>query len=450
MVATLLSLRWASLRHNLRREPWRAVLLGLGLLWCLALLPTIVMSGFYLGMMRREWAETSLTLAGTVFTLGWLIIPVILPSLDDTLDVERFAGLGINARRLAPGLLVASLVGLPTLVAGVVTLVPVVTWLRAGEPGAVAVALVAAPLGWAICLLGARAAAVTTRRVLATRAARRASALVAGAVFVALAAGAKWVADQGLELALEKLPDIPNLLGWTPLAATWAAPIAAARGEWGGVAGRLAVAAVAVALAAWWWTRAMDRWLTAPPPRSGMARRRRDGILGRVTPAPDGQGGAAVRDDRRHGWAAVSTIARRTARSWATDPRYLASLGSAVALPAVLALLAWMVLGSTDQVFVVVGVVMAGSLGWGRHNEVAYDGTALWLHVTAAVPGWADRLGRALGTAVWAVPFIALVAAGGTVAAGNGHLAPAVTGTSDMARFQSRSPHPRPRRVASA
>ena len=33
MVATLLSLRWASLRHNLRREPWRAVLEASGARW---------------------------------------------------------------------------------------------------------------------------------------------------------------------------------------------------------------------------------------------------------------------------------------------------------------------------------------------------------------------------------------------------------------------------------
>ena len=39
-------------------------------------------------------------------------------------------------------------------------------------------------------------------------------------------------------------------------------------------------------------------------------------------------------------------------------------------------------------------------LGWGTHNDLAYDGTAFWLHVSTGVPGRADRLGRLAPTAV--------------------------------------------------
>ena len=98
-------------------------------------------------------------------------------------------------------------------------------------------------------------------------------------------------------------------------------------------------------------------------------------------------------------------------------------------MPVVLALVAWPLVGEATGLFVAAGVVMAASLGWGRHNEVAFDGTALWLHVAAAVPGWADRLGRALGTAVWAVPDVALVTGVSTWAAGGRALAPAAAGT---------------------
>jgi len=39
-------------------------------------------------------------------------------------------------------------------------------------------------------------------------------------------------------------------------------------------------------------------------------------------------------------------------------------------------------------------------LGWSMHNDIAYDGTAFWVHVATGVSGRADRVGRLAPTAM--------------------------------------------------
>jgi ABC-2 type transport system permease protein len=58
--------------------------------------------------------------------------------------------------------------------------------------------------------------------------------------------------------------------------------------------------------------------------------------------------------------------------------------------------------------------VVALFLGWAIHNDVAYDNTAIWLHVAAHVRGRDDRLGRAvpaLGLGIPAVTATAMLCA---------------------------------------
>ena len=52
--------------------------------------------------------------------------------------------------------------------------------------------------------------------------------------------------------------------------------------------------------------------------------------------------------------------------------------------------------------------VMALFFGWLPHNDVAYDSTALWIHVASGVRGVADRLGRLLPISLVAVPVLAI------------------------------------------
>jgi ABC-2 type transport system permease protein len=127
---------------------------------------------------------------------------------------------------------------------------------------------------------------------------------------------------------------------------------------------------------------------------------------------------------------AAVAIARRALRYWATDPRYLSSLLGAVVAPVLIVLLVATVVDAPAAVALSMGPLMAGTIGWGRHNDVAYDGSAFWMHVSAGVPGWADRLGRALAVLAWAVPVTVVVSIGGAAVAGRSDLAPAAVGAS--------------------
>jgi ABC-2 type transport system permease protein len=67
-------------------------------------------------------------------------------------------------------------------------------------------------------------------------------------------------------------------------------------------------------------------------------------------------------------------------------------------------------------------------LGWSTHNDIAYDGTAFWLHVTTAVSGRADRLGRLAPTAIAAAVLLPAYASLGAAMTGRWSLWPALVG----------------------
>ncbi|MDT0165712.1 hypothetical protein Q9R32_09100, partial [Actinotalea sp. AC32] len=228
MAATVLRLRSALLRNTLRAEPWRLVLLVVGVLWALLALPSVLSGAVWLSGQGVDVAHDVLVVAGTVLAVGWAVVPVVLPSLDDSLDVRRFATSGVPPHRLVPGLLLASLLGVPTAFTAMVCLAPVIVW---GEPGtrpALVVAALLAPVLAASCVVASRVATGAVARALGARRAREAGLVLALVGVLALVAVVAGVGRLGLEGALERVPAVAEVLGWTPLAAGWAAPAALA------------------------------------------------------------------------------------------------------------------------------------------------------------------------------------------------------------------------------
>lgn len=415
MAATLVRLKLRVLAHTLRRERWRLVLLVLGAMWGLSMLPSIIGGMLWLAQEAPASANDVLVVAGSLLVAGWAVVPILVPGMDDSLEVGRFATFGIAARSLAPGLLLAGVLSLPSLITTVVLLAPAIVWAPRGA-AALAVSLLAAPLALLTCLLAARIATSISARVLSSRRAREIGAVlgllaVALVLPVVLALG-----SLGLEGALEKVPAVAAVLGWTPLGAPFAAPFAAAQGDVVGTAGRLAVAVATVVLVWVAWVRTMQDALTRPPSRSGQVRRRADQML-------------PARVVARHpGLVAAGAVARRGLRYWTADPRYMSALLGAVVAPVLIVVLAASIADAPDAIALGLATIVGGTLGWGRHNDVAYDGTAFWLHVAAHVPGWADRLGRAVATLVWAVPMTMALGLVGVWISGRWDLAPAALG----------------------
>lgn len=427
MVATLVRLRLTLLRRTLARETWRVVVLLLGLVWAMVMAPTVVGGMLWVGMQPVEVAHDVLVVAGSLLVVGWLLVPLLVPGMDDSLDVSRFATFGVPARRIVPGLLVAALVGVPTLATGAVAAAPVIAWAQHGaEPAAVA--LPAALLGLALCVLGARISTALGGLLLGSRRSREIGLALGTLVVLVAVPGVLAIGSMGLEGALERVPGLAAVLGWTPLGLTWAAPAAMADGDLVGSVARLGLAALWVALAAACWTRLLDRALVRPPSRSTAARRRADGMLapGWIPFVTRPRAGGAAQD---LGWVAATAVARRGLRYWSADPRYVSSLLGSVVAPVVIVLLVATVVDAPAAVALSMGPLMAGSIGWSRHNDVAFDGTAFWMHVAARVPGWVDRWGRTAATAVWAVPLSVLASVAGAWVAGRPDLTAAAIGT---------------------
>jgi ABC-2 type transport system permease protein len=87
-------------------------------------------------------------------------------------------------------------------------------------------------------------------------------------------------------------------------------------------------------------------------------------------------------------------IAARAISYWARDVRYRVSIISIPVTPIVLVLVLGLAGVPGDVLALIPVPVVALFIGWASHNDIAYDHTAIWLHIAAGVRGVDDRLGR--------------------------------------------------------
>lgn len=398
MVAAVVALKLRLLRNTMAREVWRVILFGLGALWAVSMLPAVIGGARWLSGQDVEVQQSSLVVVGTVLLVGWAVIPVLMFGADETVVPRKFATLGPDPRRLAPALAVAATLSIPAVFTGAVCLASVVVWRGYGLPTTV-VALGAAAAAFATCVLAARISTALATRLLSSRRARELSGVLAVVVLIAVVPFFVALGSLGLEGVLERIPGLASALAFTPFGAAWAAPAAAAQGSWIAALGHLLLAWGFVGLGMLVWIAQVDRLLVDPPSTVGAARRRADAFLGASA------GPTATRT--------ALAVARRSLRYWVGDPRYLASLASTLLMPVLIALLLSVVGIGAVSGAVLLAPLVAGAVGWGRHNDTAFDGTAFWMHVSAGVSGIADRAGRALALAVWAIPLVVAFALGG-------------------------------------
>jgi ABC-2 type transport system permease protein len=396
MVAHLVRLKLSLLRNSLRRSVPQLVGMVLAALYALGVVG--LLAG---GLVALRFTpdiglgRSVVVVLGSAVTLGWFVVPVLLGGVDQTLDPVRFATFAVPRRQLLAGMLAAALVGIPGLVVSVLALTTTVTWSR--SPQAVAVALGAAVVGVLTCVTLSR---VSTSGLSALGQSRRGREMVSaagGLLFVAAGLGSGWIGDQAGRPDL--MGSLASLLGWTPLGLAWAAPADVAAGALGTGLVRLALAVLALVLLLALWDVLLRRALENP--RSVSTRpRRRDVGAGWFDRLPATPAGA---------------VAARSVTYWRRDARYIVSIGILPLLPLVLLAPA---AGGSQTWLLGMAPVAGYLLGWGMHNDLAYDGTAFWQHVSTGVPGRADRLGRLAPTAVLAsilVPGYAVLGSAVTV-----------------------------------
>ncbi len=418
MGAAILSLRWRTTLHSLRRDWWRTLVVVAGGVWSISLVPSLVWAEHILWFQPVDLRSDALIVAGSVLMLGWVTVPLLVTGLDDTLDPSRFASLGVPVRRIMPGLAIAAFLTVPALFTLLAMLLLVVSW--RDDAATLAVALVGAALTAAVMVLSGRVAVAWAGRALAGRRSRIAAAAASVAGIAVVAVAGRALLSKGLESVLEDdVPTIIAALGTTPIAAGLAAPEFASRGDWLPVAWRLGLVAVWCVLLALVWRDSVARVLVTPPARSAGVARRDDRILAhadvaaalraRIEAASHAPGGAVARLLMRAlPSSQVRAVRSRMLRSWSSDPRYLAAAVGALVGPVLLFGILLPALGAPGWVAFLMPATVATSIAWGRHNDVAYDSTALWLDVVSGRIGRAIMRGRVEGLLAWAAPVVVI------------------------------------------
>ncbi|QJU53847.1 ABC transporter permease [Herbiconiux sp. KACC 21604] len=410
MVAEFLRLKFRLIGNAGRRSTPQLIGLIIGIAYAviMAVLLVLVLAG--LRDAEPEFARNVVVIGGSLVVAGFLLVPVVF-SIRDSMDPRSFSLLGLTDSKIATALAVVAFVSVPSLVATVASFATVATWSR--SPGLTALALVSAIVGAVTCVLGARlsvslaAFAFATRRAREVGAATGVFAIILIVPAIVLLALTGW-GDDGRGF----FSSLSSVLSWTPLGAVWAVPADAANGQWVFAVLKLLIAAATLALI-WLAWKGLVAVMTVTPGRSLEVREHSGlGWFGRTPTTPTG------------------AIAARLLTYWARDPRYYAQLVIVPVVP-VVAIIVFVFVGVPIEYTALLPVpVMCMFLGWVVHNDVAFDNTAIWLHVAAGRLGVADRIGRMIPIVFIAIPLIGIGSFLSVFFANELDALPAVLGTS--------------------
>ena len=382
MVATLVRLRFLLLANSLKRSPWQLIAVVIGGLYGLGFLASAVAGLFVLSFAEIELARTVTVLAGAAVTLGWTLLPVLTSGIDQTVEPARLATFPIPLNTLLLSLAISGVLGVPGLVTLVAALATAGTWWR--YPVAALVAIVCAVIGVLTCVIGSRMLVALTARISSGRRAREAKgilviipALLLGPIILGL--------TQVLSDVSDLLPRIAHLVSWSPFGAIWAVPADVASGDLGRAAWEflIGITTLVVFVLVWRWglTLALET-----PSRSTLVKAGTRG-LGLFMVFPGTPAGA---------------VAARALTYWIRDPRYTQSLITVPLVPVLIFFYA----GSNGNLAPLnaVAPIVAVLLSMSIYTDVSYDNTAFALHLQTGVSGRADRIGRVIALAIFAVP----------------------------------------------
>jgi ABC-2 type transport system permease protein len=349
-----------------------------------------------------------IVLGGSAVTLGFALAPLIAGATDP-LDPRRFALLGLPSGRLAAVLAVAGFLSVPTFALIAVSVCTAIVWAEHGVPWPAAATGVI--LGVATCVLLARVCMALTALFLRERRSRELSGLFALTVLVVVVpvgvffASLEWGGRVPTQLARAI-----SLLSLTPLGAAWAFPGRVAQGGIESAAPALLVALATLVVLTVLWVMLVRRVLSSTE-RPVSVRER--GGLGWFTVAPGTPGGA---------------VAARSLMYWLRDRRYLVNI-LVIPIAAALTTVPLLVVGVPPEIVALVPVpIVALFLGWLPHNDLAYDSTAVWMHIASGLRGVSDRVGRLVPVLLIGIPFLAILIPVAVSLHGRWALLPAMVG----------------------
>lgn len=450
MAATLVKLKWRLTLNALTKNIWAIIGTVCGALYGLGVLSAVLAGAVGLGL-KADPRLIALVFGalGALLVVGWTVLPLLVTGVDSTLDPRAMAAWTAPSPGLAAGLLVAGALGIPGCLTAAVCLVPVLTWLIAGQLTAVLLSLLCAPAALATCVILSRIV-VTAAGVSSSRRGRETTAIIAFLAFMVATQLPNLVprlVGDDVTGFFERLSVVARVLGLTPFGWAFAAPGFIAEGS--------VLPALVLTVGAWilplalfpLWLRVVDGVMSSPG--TSHTRTRAYVVLDVGTDSQSEKRPDVLPWSRRLSTflpEPAAAVTSRCLRYWRTDPRYLVQLFSVLLVPIVLVLLP--VLNHDSFVFTVNGhelgyslavghapvllLLMAPTLaifmGWGGHDDLGLDSTALWSHISAGISGAHDLLGRAVGAALWQFPLMLAVDLLMSLWTGGWTALPAVTG----------------------
>lgn len=405
MVALFVRLKLTLMRNGLRRSVWKLVGLILGGLYGLAIVGFAVFGLVALRFAGIQIAGSVTVVAFSVLTIGWLVFSLLVFGVDETVDPSRFALLPVPARRLAPGLLVAALIGLPGVATTLVALALLGTW-STGAATVVAT-IITIPVGVVLCVLWARAVTGMFARALASRRTRDIAIVLMMLVTVGLSLGGQLIGrvagTRDPRALLAVLHTAGTVLGWTPFGWIWAVPGAAAGGQWASAGVHLVLALALAGVLVVVWVRSLERNLTSP--------------------IESGEGGKAVKTtglvENLYPHTPAGAIAGRGLRYWRRDPRYLSALVGLIVLPVVI-VVSQLATGNSSHTLVAYAPIFTALMtAPSMASDLAYDGSAVSLHILSGIRGREDRIGRAMSGMTILAPLLVIMMIVCTVLSGS-------------------------------
>ena len=401
MVAHVLRLRAALLVGALRGDSTTVVraavgfvaLVGLGIIGCLGILS--------LSDASAERTGEVMVWAGSALVLAFALAPV-LTGAPDPLDPRRFAVFGLSARGLIGSLSIAALISVPLLLVAAFAVCGVIVWVGHGVSPTLAV--VGAVLAVLTCAFASRVGFLLVSIALREGRGRSLVGLFAlGALAGAVPVGVYYATAS--EAYVDPIASGADVLALTPFGAAWAIGDPSAN-----AAATIGIAAVTflVLWVSWAW------------------------LAGRMI-------SGEIRSSRAHdhdglGWFGVmpgtpgGAIAARSMIYWLHDRRYLMNV-VIVPVAAAISIVPLLVAGVPLEIAILVPVLLAALfLGWLPHDDVAYDSTAVWMHVASNVGGTSDRVGRLAPILLFATPVLAIALLFSVALHGSWDIFPAMIG----------------------
>jgi ABC-2 type transport system permease protein len=384
MVAHLLRLRLIVLGNTLKRSTGQLVAVIIGGVYGLGMLGLAVAGLIALSFAPIEIARTVVILAGSATILGWIVLPLMVSGIDQTLEPAKLATFPIPINQLVVGLTVAGVAGIPGIITLLAALATVGTWWR--NPLAAVAAVLCAVVAVLICVVGSRMVTAISAGLSSRRRFRELTGIL---IFIPLVLLGPIISSvtSGLRNGADALPGFAEALSWTPLGAIWAVPSELAEGNPGAAALKFAIGIFTLALVTLVWRHSLGIALTAPAHSS--ARRVGRGGLGLFGLFPGTPTGA---------------VAARALSYWFRDPRYARSLIVVPLIPVLLFLNS----RNADSLGVLnaAGPILALLLSLSIFTDISYDSTAFATHLSTGVRGVADRAGRVLALGTFALPLV--------------------------------------------